>query len=272
MTGKTGRALTAQEIKQCQLDVLEEIHAFCLKNGLKYYMVYGTLIGAVRHQGYIPWDDDIDIAMPREDYDCFIKTFNGSKPEVSKCIHFSIEPGYYLDFAKVYDKRTRLIELVNKPVEIGAYIDVFPIDVMPDDTAQAEAHLRKILEQEKLLRKHNQTGSGKGRALKSLVHDLERLPLKGNRLQCIRKIEELGTAFRGQKTGHVSIAVGGFALLKDYVPAEWYAEPVLVPFEGTQFCAPAKAHELLTHWYGDYMTLPPEQEQQSHHIYNAFWK
>ena len=269
------KELSLQELRICQLDIFKEFHNYCLSNNLCYYMVYGTLLGAVRHKGYIPWDDDIDVAMPRQDYEKLIINYNrtGKDQKVSRCVHIDTNPSYYLDFAKIYDNRTELCEFVNKPILIGAYIDVFPIDIMPDDITSAKIHLRRIADEERLLRTHNKTGGpGRGRIIKSFVHDLERLFVRESRYEVIKRIDSLGMLFRDKTTMHVAIAVGGFSELSDYVPADWYAEPVLLEFENGFYYAPSRAHELLNQWYGDYMTLPPVDQRISHHAFKAYWK
>lgn len=273
MHNMSRRELDTKELKMCQLDVLKEVHNYCVNHNLKYYMIYGTLLGAVRHHGYIPWDDDIDIAMPREDYEVFIPHYNRESSHISRCIHYSLDSSYYLDFAKVYNTRTELTELVHNPKTIGVYIDVFPIDKMPDNSVLAEKQLSQIAFYEKLLRKHNRTGSiGKWKKAKSLIRDFQRLLVTESRYEVIKKIDSLGSQFIRDTTSHVSIAVGGCPGLKDYVPYEWYGEPQLMQFETEMFYAPAKAKELLTQWYGKYMTLPPVEERQPHHSFNAYWR
>jgi lipopolysaccharide cholinephosphotransferase len=266
------KQLSESELKASQLRTLQMVHDYCSAAGLKYYMVYGTLLGAVRHHGYIPWDDDIDIAMPRKDYETFIHYFNhNSKNNAIRCIHIDLNPDYYLDFAKVYDTQTLLIERVYHPVTIGAYIDVFPIDAMPDDQYEASVLLLKIQEKELELKKHNSIGEGNGKRIKTFIHNIERLTLRDRRENTIKEIDKLGKSFSGCLSEHAAIAVGGFPMLKEYVPKEWYGEPQLMEFEKCFLYAPAKPHELLTQWYGDYMTPPPIEKQHSHHNFDAYW-
>ena len=132
------RIITSEELRKIQLDLLQKTADFCESNGLRYFLCGGTLIGAVRHKGYIPWDDDIDIAMPRSDYEKFISIFN--RPQnYYQVMSFETNPDYAYAFAKVYDNRTILKELHYKGT-IGAYIDVFPADAVKD-----AAQIRKIM-------------------------------------------------------------------------------------------------------------------------------
>ena len=118
------KEINIEEQKQIQLNILSEVSSFCEKHGLNYFLAYGTLIGAVRHQGYIPWDDDIDIWMPEPDYDKFIRTFNSDNYKV---IHNRNSRNYYVNFAKVHDERTRYQEPYTHDTGFGVFIDVFPL-------------------------------------------------------------------------------------------------------------------------------------------------
>ncbi|MBQ8445584.1 MAG: LicD family protein, partial [Opitutales bacterium] len=128
------REITHEELKQIQLGILDKVHEFCEKNGITYFLSSGTLIGAVRHKGYIPWDDDLDLYMPRADYDKFIKLFSANSPENTKLLSLETDKKYQYPFAKVIDDRTEMVETaVGESFKIGVYIDVFPVDSVPDN-------------------------------------------------------------------------------------------------------------------------------------------
>ena len=139
------RTITSDELRSIQLDLLQKTADFCEANGIRYFLCGGTLLGAIRHKGYIPWDDDIDIAMPRTDYDRFCMTFNqpNSKYRVKS---LSTHPDYNNAFAKVYDDRTMLKELHYKGIHFGVYIDVLPVDGVKDS-----AQIKKIMFLHKVL-------------------------------------------------------------------------------------------------------------------------
>ena len=129
---KAMKIITSEELKAIQLDLLQKTADFCKENGIRYYLCGGTLLGAIRHKGYIPWDDDIDISMPRPDYDRFISMFN--KPENDyQVIDMSNNKKYGLPFAKVHDTRTFVDELQYTKDQFGVYIDIFPIDGVGED-------------------------------------------------------------------------------------------------------------------------------------------
>ena len=125
------KKIETEELKRIQVDILKDIHEFCSINNIHYSLAYGTLLGAIRHQGYIPWDDDIDIMMLRSDYEKFIHTFPGSFKHLSICAP-ELDLNYYAPYANVWDNRTILDEGINnadhRGKTIGIKIDVFPID------------------------------------------------------------------------------------------------------------------------------------------------
>ena len=134
------------EMKCIQLDIMRKIHSYCKANDIRYYLSHGTLIGAIRHHGFIPWDDDIDIFMPRPDYERFCKEFPVSRYDnVLQIANSHTSPYYGRPMSKVYDTRTVLIEPNYLGDDsIGVNIDIWPLDGMPDDEKKRLIHLRKI--------------------------------------------------------------------------------------------------------------------------------
>ena len=134
-----------EELKSLQVDILKKIHSFCEEKNLRYFIAYGSLIGAIRHKGYIPWDDDIDIVMPRKDYDLFINSFNGNVDNLHVLCPENT-PSYYTPYANVCDKRTILDEfhLTHFGIDVGVKIDVFPLDNVPEDSCQYKHLIDKM--------------------------------------------------------------------------------------------------------------------------------
>ena len=190
------REITDKELLQLQLDILRDVDAFCRKNGIEYFLVGGTGIGAVRHGGYIPWDDDIDIGMRRPDYNRFIESFNGSYSHL-KVYAPEINLNYYAPYANVCDTRTLLDEGENghRKDPIGVKIDIFPYDPIPSDEKLFESlrsKSRKWMNYAFYKRRNifNAKVSVLG-AIKTLIWKFILLPIKYSSLQ--KKTLELTT-------------------------------------------------------------------------------
>ncbi len=139
------RKIEIDEMRQRLLSMAEYLQNICKENGLKMFLSGGTLLGAVRHKGFIPWDDDIDVHMPRPDYDRLIKIFK-RKENIGKykLLSHELNDKYVYTFAKLVDDDTLLIEDdIYSGVDMGLYLDIFPIDGLGDDIATAEKQMKK---------------------------------------------------------------------------------------------------------------------------------
>ena len=259
------RSINLDELKSIQLDLLQKTADFCERNGLRYFLCGGTLIGAIRHKGYIPWDDDIDIAMPRPDYDQFVKTFNKSE-NYYQVLALSNDPDYTTPFAKVYDNRTILRELQYKIVKYGVYIDVFPADGVKD-----AAQIHKIM----LLRKFLNTKRAnyyKRTISKMAINTIGKvllLPFSAHRIATWIDNEARKYAFGTQpKSGIIVNPYGPGEMVDKSV----FASDIYQEFEGHQYRVPVGYDNWLRSIYGDYMQLPPEEHRVSHHTFDAWWK
>ena len=117
--------------KQILIDILDEVVRVCKKNNLKYYLGYGTVLGAVRHQGFIPWDDDVDVVMPRRDYEYLIQNRDRLFKGKYRLAFYGITPQYHYDFVKIERTDTTLIERIDPLYVGGLYVDIFPLDNVP---------------------------------------------------------------------------------------------------------------------------------------------
>lgn len=126
------KKLTLDEVKKIQLEILAYIDSFCKKNNISYFINYGTLLGAVRHKGFIPWDDDIDISMDREHYNMFIEKFNQDSSKY-KILSLDTDKTYFNNFIKVVDTTTKIVDNRNyKTFSCGVFVDIFPMDKFND--------------------------------------------------------------------------------------------------------------------------------------------
>ena len=251
------RELSLDERKKILLEILKDIDAFCKKEKITYYLDSGTLLGAVRHKGFILWDDDIDIAMPRDDYERFRLLFNSEK-----CIVFShkTKKDYYYQFVKVKYRRSSIIETDIPQIEgLGVNIDVFPLDGMPDNLILRRIHQDYLM----LL--------NKVRALNVHLNDRAPSVLKfAFRWKwLIRRTDNSGKRFDMSKSKYCGNIVVTNVRHKE-IPIKCFAGTEYLDFEDGKYPAPAGYDEYLRMLYGDYMKLPPKEKQVVCHNTRAF--
>lgn len=257
-----------RKIKAIQLDIMESIDQVCQSESLNYTLAYGTLLGAVRHQGYIPWDDDIDILMPREDYEKFLELAEAKLPDKFYIVHYKNCEQYGLPFAKIMANNTvmREISVVNANVPCGVFVDIFPLDASPKaERLKRKQHARAVSMQRALLCKANyffgQTG------LRLLVYRLRKIAcLAYPRKKLVRDFERNAKRYQHDLscTEYVCLCVN------DRLEAETFAKEdfssyITMDFEGHSFKTIAAYDKHLRTIYGDYMKLPPAEERVPHH-------
>ncbi len=259
-----------EEQKRLQLDILCSVHDFCLRNSITYFLSSGTLIGAIRHKGYIPWDDDIDIAMPRKDYDRFFQLYG---TDIYTAMNLDKDEDWpYMGGGKVYDTRTTLTEEHLRQCNykgLGVNIDVFPLDGLPDKKLARRLYLCEILAWRRLIVckiSHPQSEH----LLKHLCRKTISLLIKPIPVRIFfRKLNKLLRRYDWDK----SSVVASLATITERVPCgkSCFASTQEQEFEGHLFHIPCGYDTWLRLIYGDYMKLPPLCEQLPHHNADAYW-
>ena len=261
------------EIKKRQLEIMDNIHSLCIKNDVSYYMVGGTLIGALRHKGFIPWDVDIDIAMPRSDYEKF-----------KNVCSTQLDSKYmYRDYknTKGFNKPHSIVQLKNSHLHIngdnsnkydfGVFVDVFPLDNVPNDQSYRKKQKNKIDRLKRLLIIKTSYWKPKNifkRVVKAIVK-VCLIPISLNYIQ--RKLEEQFIRFNKEKSIMMANFAGKYSYEKESHSNGVFGKPTPLPFEGRLFWGPEKADEYLKKVYGDYMKLPSKEEQENMlHYYDSF--
>ncbi|RKM54471.1 LicD family protein [Butyrivibrio sp. X503] len=269
-----GIKLSEKEIKSIQIKILNDISAYCEKESLVYFLAYGSLIGAIRHKGFIPWDDDIDICMPRKDYDKLVNGYNRNNHGDTMLLSPETDPDYYVTSAKIVDTRTILKEYVSTDKTIGVYVDVFPVDTWPNDLKLAQRHQRKILFWRRLLTLKNLIVSKDRGILKNIVISIGHVILfPVSKRKIIEKIMVISQKYNyidnPKYKGTVSEPDYGMG---EIMPSEWMEEITEAVFENYKFKVPVHYDDILKQLYGDYMKLPPKEMQVSHHGFDVWWK
>ena len=265
-----------EQLKKIEIDLLVAVDKICQQQNLRYSLGGGTLLGAVRHNGFIPWDDDIDIMMPRPDYDAFISYC------LSHNVPFSIKSWEtdktYVNLAAQIFNYDTVLEDDNTPAEttkIGVYIDIFPIDGLGDNHKEAVKLFKSTRFKRELL-----VAAQWKKFLKSKTHPWYYEPVRFaffligrlvNKQKIFKSILDVYTKIDFNSSKFAG-AVGGSYCEKEILPQKVFTEYIELPFENYKFKAIASYDTYLSSIYGDYMKLPPEEKRVSHHTFKAYFK
>lgn len=249
------RKVSDDESKKIRLDILIEVDQFCRKNGLTYFLAFGTLLGAIRHKGYIPWDDDVDLMMPRPDLEIFKTKF---KSEKFKFSDVDTEYGYEYPFPRITYKDT-----FNKMGKIAKYhgvnVDLYPIDGLPESPKRIFLFFKKY---DSLLRIRRFWIRVRNKLMK--IIPITNIPFVRYLTKlCVNHIKtfEVGSSSK-------VMVIDVYRVYNKSI----FDSSVDVEFEGGMFKAPIGWDEFLRTRYGDYMQLPPEDQRVPYHCGNYYWK
>lgn len=244
------------DIEQEILDVIDFV---CKKNNLRYSIAYGTLLGAIRHSGFIPWDDDIDIVMPRDDYERLLEIWSLEVPSDYIVQHYKKDIDLVNNFAKIRKNHTTFLQSEfekNRLYHKGIFVDIFPIDRVPKNIISR--NLQYIACAINLLYTRGYTSNGRGLRTKC-----ERMLLKLKKEKQIIVREKL-ESFIIRYNSQSNLSMFSFSTILDsktYLPANLFDDLELKEFNGKYYSCTKLYDDVLKIWYGDYMKLPPKEEQ-----------
>lgn len=254
----------AEQMKQIQLHILDAFVKICDDHNFQYFVLGGTALGSVRHGGFIPWDDDIDVGLPREDFERFLLVAQAELPSNMFLQTFQTDENYSHCFAKIRVSNTTFIQksVSNIDMNHGVYMDVFPLDGYPEAAVRRLAfhvqnRILNIAVAGCYLLDERQEGLVK-RLIKGAIQ--KRIPYK----KAVRKLNELYQKY----SYHHSQVIGNFGGAwgaKEIMPKAVFGNGATGIFEGREIRLPEKTDEYLTRLYGDYMTPPPPEKRISHH-------
>ena len=254
------------ELRRVQLEILDDVHAFCSSNHISYSLCGGTILGAVRHQGYIPWDDDIDLMMPRSAYERFKA---GYKSEQNEIVDLSKLEVCEEQFIKVSRKGTCMEDSILKRRLFGVNIDIFPIDGMPENYAPYVEKLQSIHQRiVRLNPYYKATTSHKFywfiRYSLKTVFQRDR----HNTIQMKQELEKMALAHLPQDSPLSTVIYGDFKVFP--FASKMFFDLQNILFEGKEYPCIKETDLYLKTVYGDYMQLPPEEKRISHHLYDSY--
>lgn len=265
------KELSLQELKEVEFQILKMFDAFCKEHNIRYYLAFGTLLGAIRYKKFIPWDDDIDLLVPREDYDRMIKLFKDS--ERYRLFAFEKNSKFHYPFAKICDMTTRKEQTIykNRGVELGVEIDIFPLDTWDNDLNKAKLEAKRIKKLQSWLKATKLDKPLTSHPVKLFVWSmlLPFVKMIGGGFFVKKMIKESN---KPEQRGSRYVGAKVWAIYGDrgIIPADAFAESMEIEFEGQMFPAPKGYDTYLTCLYGDYLPEPPKEKQKTHHFFNAY--
>ena len=278
--------LNLGEMKRLELDILRDVATFCEERRLRYYLAGGTLLGAIRHKGFIPWDDDIDIIMPRPDYMELLRNFNKRDSHYKVHSIFN-DKDWDSTFAAIEDSRTiRVLPSYDVKVHIGLSIDVFPTDGAPKNYVLRKMfwYIQNVITRIAILSvqkfkvsRHYIDKETKGTNIKTVLRTAVKfVAIPFARVLGIFNlnmlVNKLAMQFDVDDSDYIGVSVFPHYGYSECVKAVGFLPIEKRVFEGELFNTPKDYDEYLSNLYGDYMKLPPVDKQVGHHDYEIYWK
>lgn len=271
-------SLTDAEVKEVGLGVLAELDRVCREHGLTYFLAYGTLIGALRHEGFIPWDDDVDVLMPRADYEALYRLGReGALGERFALASYRDRTSIY-PFFKMIDTRTHAEEsFIHEKHRLGVWVDIFPLERVSMSDPRLKRAKRRAAHQLRLRGlaacDPRFATSSRARIVKRVIHPVTR---RLDPYAIARRADENARAVCLPDSAPDTADTRYALLVDDSMERNTFTPDVLFPasraaFEGRQFAVPARAAEVLADYYGDWRRIPPPEERPPAHLRSVTW-
>lgn len=256
------------ELHSRLLDMFEWFHNLCESENLTYFAQGGTVLGAVRHKGFIPWDDDVDVGMPRADYEKLREKAERINKNSRYIVEFPENGKYTYGFCKVYDTQTILIENVRGKIRRGVYLDIFPIDGIGNTFDESLKKFKKFDRYRDLFRIQSIEVNKRRSLCKNATVVFSRIILSCiyNKRKVLNLIEKNLRSADYNSCEYIVNFFGGWRE-KEIMKKKWVTEPILWEFEKIKIYIPMDYDAYLTNLYGNYMQLPPIEKRVSHHDY-----
>ena len=268
------KKIELEELRVIQMDILSAVHHFCCKKNIKYSLACGTMLGCARHKGYIPWDDDIDICLLRDDYNRMVKEFPPLLNDRYKFCTMERDKKWASPYGKVCNEKTIIYEGKNS---FGINIDVFPIDKVPEDQEKWLTYdkLRRLI-----IRLYSERAGDyyqyHFKKERNIFVNLTVIGVKFilNRVPIniiAKAVDKYAKIYNKSNSEKVFECVQGIFLKKPF-SCTLFEELILMPFEDREFLAFKNYDEYLTNGFGNWRQLPPVEKRITHHIFQAWWK
>ena len=267
----TNKTISVDEAKQIEFNILKYIDATLKENGIRYWLDAGTLLGCIRHKGFIPWDDDTDLVIMRKDYDRAIELLNSSSDRYKVLTMHNTED-YFYTFAKITDTHTHIIEKNLKEIgSLGIYVDLFPLDYLPADDKEFALFANKVFALRAMVNYSMMDGKKFRKA--AMKQKLECIAGKiYGQKRALKKIDRMCAEYSRDHSD--SGVIADIVAANDRgvrLPADTFASTLMGDFEGEKFPIPVGYDAFLRSYYGEYMELPPVEKRVATHGFRAYW-
>ena len=259
------KTIEIEEAHDLLLCIAKQFATICNNNRIPYYMLGGTMLGAVRHKGFIPWDDDMDFGVPRSYFNQLIQLLDKDLPAPYRCLTYKNHPGVYSAIIKLDDSRTVVIDPnVREPIDrqIGLSIDIFPLDYCNINDVKIKRIFRLWL-----IYQYIYVGNSGGSRWKNMIKDVLSTICPISRETMLNKMHSL---IKYLEEGPYLANIFGAWKYKEFIPKEWYGDKNEYAFEDTFFYGLKEYDKYLCQMYGDYMT-PPVGDRHIH-LENVYWR
>ena len=265
------------ELRSLQLVILNIGRIFaeiCERHHLRYYMVGGTMLGAIRHKGFIPWDDDMDVAMPRPDYEKFIEIVRDELPTGYTFLNYKQDADYMRYFSRIVDKNVRVTNASNtKKLVENAWLDIFPLDGMPRTVPGRMIHFwhltawRFFYHASCFKQLVNLRRPGRPKYQQLLIKFMQTTHIGANldTKKLMARIERLLLKYPYDKAKYM-VSLFGAYMTREIVDKKLLGEGEMYSFETLKLRGPEQYDAFLTHFFGDYMTPPKDADKDKHNI------
>lgn len=270
-----GQQLTMEESRKILINMLDALSDYCDQNQIRYTLSGGTLLGAIRHKGFIPWDDDIDINMPRPDIERLYLISNGKIGKYSL-----IKPGedrFTGSFYRLYDDTTVMENALgmknNQPIYNPVFVDIFPVEGLPDSHIarwmyyETASFLRKTM---RVAQRENIAAKNKRQLLLNYIGYYPAHFLGYDRLA--KWFQSYIQHYDFETSRYVGVMSASKYKLQEVIDREGYTSIVDVVFEGKKYHGPSNYDQYLSQLYGNYMEMPPADQQKTHHTFKVYWR